>query len=89
MQDGRSFTRSLLVGVFKDTVEKVRQGGYNTQEGWVDLNLNKDIADQTVFYDMPIQSVQTDVRDKGNEVSVMLVDCLELARDIAVGNPDV
>lgn len=87
-QDRRSFTRPLLASVFKDTVEKVRQGGYHTAEGWVDLNLNKDIEAQTVFYDMPVQSVQTDIRDKASAISVMPVDCLELARDIAAGNPD-
>lgn len=88
MHERRSLTRPLLARVFKDTVETVRQGGYNTPDGWVDLNLNKDIEFQTVFYDMPVQSVQTDIRDKSNEIAVMPVDCLELARDIVVGNPD-
>ena len=87
MHERRLLTRPLLARVFKDTVETVRQGGYNTPDGWVDLNPNKDIESQTVFYDMPVQSVQTDIRDKANAISVMPVDSLELARDIAVGNP--
>ena len=82
-------TRPLLKEVYMDTLKKVQSKGYNLNGKWVDLNLNPDIESQTVFYNGPINTIQTGKRDKRTEISVMCMDCLELARNIVFSRPDL
>lgn len=85
----RRHTAPLLIDVYKDTVSRVQKGGYYLNEKWVDLNLNPLIETQTIFYNSPIEPIQTNQRDKANELSVLGVDCLALARDIVFSRPDL
>ena len=84
----REHTAPLLIKVYKDTVSRVKAGGYDLHGTWIDLRLNPDIEPQTVFYDGPVSEVQTDDRGCETEVSVMPVDCLALARELAASRGD-
>ena len=85
----RQYTAPLLVEVYKDTVERVKDGGYDEYGTWVDLKLNPDIESQTVFYDGPVAPVQTENRNFKGEVAVMGCDCLNLARDLQMCRSDL
>lgn len=84
----REHTAPLLIKVYQDTLSRIKAGGYDLNGTWVDLKLNPDIADQTIFYDGPIDEVHTENRNCKTEVSVMPIDCLKLARDITACRGD-
>ena len=56
----RQHTGPLLAQVYKDTVARVKAGGWDNYSEYIDLNLNPDIEAQTVFYDSPVAPVQTE-----------------------------
>ena len=80
----REHTAPLLIKVYKDTINRVKAGGYDLHGTWVDLKLNPDIEAQTIFYDGPINEIDTTDRSCKTIVSVVPVDCLKLAREIAI-----
>ena len=85
----RQYTGPLLVQVYKDTVARVKAGGWDNYSEYIDLNLNPDIEAQTVFYDSPAAPVQTDDRGRKTEIAVYGADCLELARDLQMSRQDL
>ena len=85
----RQYTGPLLVQVYKDTVARVKAGGWNNYSEYIDLKLNPDIEADTVFYDSPVAAVQTEDRGRKTEVAVLCTDCLELARDLQKCRPDL
>ena len=85
----RQYTGPLLAQVYKDTVAKVKAGGYDNYGKHVDLMLNPDIEAQTVFYDSPAAPVKTESRNRKTKIEVIGADCLELARDLQMSRQDL